>query len=140
MSIRNKVILTTIIFAVPAFLLGKVIWPLDPMGPMPTSSQLPFFIVLSLFEAVSFGLGMSFIIFGYPFVKKITGKSKSLTFWTYIAISWMLVNWWPHDNIHAQNGMNLDGLIKIEYAFHVTLILSGIILALAFIKTFSKAK
>lgn len=140
MSIKTKIIIVTLIFAVPAFFLGKIIWPLDPNGPIPTSSQLPLLIILNLFESVSFGLGASFIIFGYPLVKKAVGSHKNLTLWSYIAISWLLINWWPHDNWHASNGMNLSGLIIIEYTFHVTLIISGIILALAFIRVFGKSK
>ncbi len=134
MSTRNKVILITLIFAIPALLTGKIIWPPDPMGPVPTSGQLPLFIVLSLFEAVSFGLGISFLVLGWSHVKKVTGKSKTLTWLVYLSIAWYLLNWWPHDNLHIHNGMNLQGLLYIEYGFHVTMIIAGVILAYAFFK------
>lgn len=138
MTIRNKIILTTLVFAVPAFFLGKVIWPVNPMSPEPTSTQLPLLMILALLEALAFGVGLSFLIYGYPYVKKVTGKNKNLTFLTYLAIGWILINWWPHDNWHASNGMNLAGLITIEYLFHVSLMASGIILAFAFLRLFPK--
>ena len=43
------------------------------------------------------------------------------------------MNWWPHDNFHRANGFNLPGLIRIEYGFHVTLYLAGIVVAWFFI-------
>lgn len=138
MSVRNKVILITLICAVPAFLLGKVIWPVNPMSPEPTSAQLPLLILLALFESVFFGLGISFFIFGYPLVKKTIPANRNLTLLTYLAIGWMMVNWWPHDNWHASNGMNLTGLIAIEYIFHVSLMSAGAILAFSFFKTHKK--
>ncbi|HEV8224498.1 MAG TPA: hypothetical protein VGP74_04510, partial [Rubrobacteraceae bacterium] len=42
---------------------------------------------------------------------------------------WFLVSWWPHDNLHIHNGEDLQGLLYIEYGFHVTLMLAGIVLA-----------
>lgn len=132
MSTKIKVILITLLFAIPTFLTGRMIWPPSPMVPEPTSAQLPFFILLSVFESVAFGLGVSFLIFGWPYVKKVTGKSKTLTWLVYLSIAWYLVNWWPHDNLHIHNGMDLQGLLYIEYGFHVTMIIAGAILAYAF--------
>lgn len=125
MSIKNKVILLTLIIAIPAFLLGRVIWP-DPAGAMPpTAGQLPFFMVLSVFDALTFGLGISFIVFGWPWAK----KSKA----EFIALAWLIVSWWPHDNWHRYNGMNLQGLLYIEYAFHVTLMIAALVVIWAWI-------
>jgi hypothetical protein len=47
----------------------------------------------------------------------------------YLAIGWFLVSWWPHDNMHIHNGNDLQGLLYIEYGFHVTLMAGGLILA-----------
>ena len=46
--------------------LGQVIWPPDPGSPEPSAGQLPFFIFLSVFETLAFGLGISFLLFGFP--------------------------------------------------------------------------
>ncbi len=58
-----KVALVTALFAVPAMALGQVIWPPDPGSPEPSAGQLPYFILLSVFEAAAFGLGISFLLF-----------------------------------------------------------------------------
>ena len=39
------------------------------------------------------------------------------------------VSWWPHDNMHIHNGNDLQGLLYIEYGFHVTLMAAGLVLA-----------
>lgn len=50
----------------------------------------------------------------------------------YIAISWLLVTWWPRDNMHIHNAMNIDGLIVIEYLFHVTLMIAAVVMTCAY--------
>jgi hypothetical protein len=131
---RNKIIATTVLFAVPAFLLGKMIWPPDPMGPVPTSVQLPLFIFLAFMEALTFGLGASFVLFGWPLLKKISDSSRNLAKLTFASIAWLLISWWPHDNMHIHNGMDLSGLLVIEYLFHFSLMVAGIILAYSFLR------
>jgi hypothetical protein len=135
MSLKLKIILTTLLFAVPAFILGPQIWP-SPMASMePTRFQLPFFLILGLFESIVFGLGISFLIFGWNWVKKVSPASKTLTTLVYLSIAWDLISWWPHDGLHRANGMDLQGLLYIEYGFHVTLMLTSLILAYFFLKT-----
>ncbi len=128
MKLYWKVIVVVLIFGVPAFLTGRTIWP--PSTEMsPTSAQIPFFIILSIFEALSFGLGVSFLTFGWKYVKKLFGKDRKMAFLVYASSTWQLINWWPHDNFHAHNGSNMQGLLYIEYGFHVTLIISAAIIA-----------
>jgi hypothetical protein len=55
--------------------------------------------------------------------------SRGLTWTAYLAIGWFLVNWWPHDSLHQHVGLELGGLLAIEYAFHVTLMIAGAALA-----------
>lgn len=124
------------IVAVP---LARIIWK-DPTGMTPTSAQLPFFILLSIIEAFSLGLAVSFLIFGKKIVDKVVGKSKKLVWAVYLSTAWVLGNWWVHDNLHKVNGMNLQGLLYIEYTFHVTLIIAGVILVYAFFHPFLASK
>ena len=35
----------------------------------------------------------------------------------------------PHDNMHIHNGTDMQGLLYIEYGFHVTLMVAGLVLA-----------
>jgi hypothetical protein len=109
-------------------------WLLASLGrcAIPTNSQLPFFILLNIAEGLTFGLGISFLFLGYPMVRAISPASTRLTHAAHLSISWLLFNWWPHDSLHIHNGMNLGGLLGIEYAFHVTLMIAGVILAYFF--------
>ena len=95
--------------------------------------QLPFFILLSVIEALAFGLGISFILLGWPRVQKFTSPSKNKAIAMYYSISWLLISWWPHDNLHIHNGMNPVGLLLIDYGFHVTLIFASLIVAYGFL-------
>jgi hypothetical protein len=123
-----KVALVTALFAVPAMALGQVIWPPAAGGPEPTAGQLPFFIFLAVFEALTFGLGISFLLFGFAPLRRAVGATWRA--WAiYLSVGWFLVSWWPHDNLHIHNGDDLQGLLYIEYGFHVTLMLAGIVLA-----------
>ena len=126
-----KVALVTALFAIPAMALGKVIWPPAPGGPEPTALQFPFFIFLALIEALSFGLGISFLLFGFAPLQRAVGGSTWGTWAIYLSIGWLMVSWWPHDNLHIHNGDDLQGLLYIEYGFHVTLMVAGIVLAYA---------
>lgn len=136
MKLATKMGIVAVAFAVPAFLLGRVIWP-DSIGSVaPTASQLPFFIFLSVLEAVAFGIGIAFLFFGWDLVGRIQTdvSGKRLTF---VAAAWLLVSWWPHDNMHRHNGEDLAGLLQIEYIFHFTLIIAAFIIARQFWKSLS---
>ena len=127
---------TTLLILLPAlvvFPLGRVIWkdPVEAM--MPSSAQLPFFILLSVFESLAFGIGIWFLVRGWELIAAAPGVSKRLACWTYASIAWSLVSWWPHDNLHRANGMDTVGLLRIEYGFHVTLIIASTIIAFFFI-------
>jgi purine-nucleoside phosphorylase len=51
----------------------------------------------------------------------------------HISIAWVLINWWSHDSFHIANGLDLGGLLVIEYAYHVTLMTAGAIAAAWFV-------
>src|SRR5689334_6407924 len=127
MKTSTKFTIITIVFAVAAFSLGKVIWPDIDGAPMPTAGQVPFFIFLSALEALAFGVGIAFAALGWKYAKALIPE-KSQAVLSFVAIVWLLISWWPHDNMHRVNGMDTTGLLNIEYIFHFTLILCGFIL------------
>jgi hypothetical protein len=129
MQTRLKVLLITLATAVPAFVLGPIIWPPDPHGAVPSGHQLPLFMALAALDALTFGLGVAFISYGLPLVRRITAGSRAHTWMTFIATAWVLISWWPHDNMHKHNGMDLDGLLIIDYLFHVSMMVAGVVLA-----------
>lgn len=117
---------TTIIAAVAAFLLDRVLWPDLPDMVAPTSVQLPFLMGVAAIEAIAFGIGISFLIFGWKFM-----RGRSTGDWlVFLSATWSLVSWWPHDNLHRTMHMgDYNQLIRIEYGFHFTLIVAGVIIA-----------
>ncbi len=45
-----------------------------------------------------------------------------------------MVSWWPHLNTHRANPADdLQGLLHIDYGFHVPLMISAIVLAYSFL-------
>ena len=136
-----KVLIVTLLVGLPTVPLSQILWPSPAavdMSAAPTSLQLGLLIVLSLCEGLAFGLGVAFLLFGLPLVRRVTGEAPLLTWATYASIAWWLVSWWSHDNFHRVNG-DLGGLIMIEYGYHITLMLASAIVALAFVRLFSRA-
>lgn len=129
---KLKVIAVTLAAALPAAALSQVIWPNPPGIAMPPQPVLGFYIALSVAEALLFGLGVAFLAFGLPLVRRAR-LSRRLTWATFLSVAWFLINWWPHDNFHRANGFDLAGLVRIEYGFHATLYLAGIVVAWFFI-------
>ncbi len=134
-----KMVLITIVIGMPAFFLGPVIWPPSP-DVQPTQAQMPYLITLSLIEALLFGFGIAFIIYGWPRMKAVAGEAMVAARCMYFSLAWLAVSWWPHDNLHIHNALEVDGLIAIEYAFHLTVILAGLVLTYSFFALFKAAE
>ncbi len=88
---------------------------------------------MNIAEGLTFGLGLSFLVFGYSMVRAISPASTGLTRAAHLSIAWLLFNWWPHDSLHIHNGMNIGGVLAIEYGFHITLMIAGVIFAYFFL-------
>jgi hypothetical protein len=131
MNSKLKVAAVVVVGTVAAFASSMVLWP-PPAFFTPPPSLLPFFIGLGIFESLAFGLGLAFVIFGRRMVRE-TGVGPLAAWGGYLGISWSLVNWWAHDGFHRVTGLNFDGLLRIEYGFHVTLILSAALAAYFFL-------
>ncbi len=107
MKTRTKVVMVTTLVAVPAFVLGPVLFPPADIGAGPTASQLPHFLFLAAGDALLLGLGISFLLFGFPALRNVSPDSKLRAWAMYLSIGYMMVSWWPHLNLHAHNGMDL---------------------------------
>ena len=123
-----------LVFAVPAFLFGPTIWPDPADAPVPTPAQVPHLTILSIVDALTLGVGAAFLVFGWPFVRDAMPHHRRAALLSYLATAWLLVSWWPHANAHRANGTDITGLIKIDYGFHVTLMIAGFIIAYCFAK------
>jgi hypothetical protein len=126
-----QVILTILVTGIAAFLLGRVIWQDAPGAAGPPAPVLPVFVLVSTVEALLFGVGVAFVIFGWRWLGADRSKLATAAF---VAIAWTLVSWWPHDNFHRVSH-DWYSLAAIEVGFHLTLIASIVIIALYFLRT-----
>jgi hypothetical protein len=72
-------------------------------------------------------------LFGLPAVRRVFPNSSLMAWALYLSIGWLLASWWPHGHLHQVVGENLQGLLYIEYGFHVTLIIGAVVLAYCFL-------
>jgi hypothetical protein len=133
MASKYSAAAVTLAVSAVAFLTTFAIWPNPPGALQPPSTLLPFFAVLSIIECLAFGLGVTFMVFGGARLAAL-GQGRRLTILAYVCTAWLLVNWWPHDNLHRVTGFEWVGLLKIEYGFHVTLMIAGAVVAYFFWK------
>ena len=128
-----KVAIITTLVAVPAFVLGSILFPPAEIGVEPTAGQMPFFLFLAAGDAILLGLGVSFVL---SVLRKVSPDSRLRAWAMYLSISYLMISWWPHLNMHAHNGMDLQGLLFIDFFFHLPLEVAGVVLALSFISLF----
>ena len=130
-----KVVAVTFIVAVTAMVVGPILWPTSdpPLFPEPTGAQVPFFIVLQSVTCLTFGLGVSFHLFGWPVVRRVSADWRFRAWYMYVSFGWLLVSWWPHGHLHQHYGHDLQGLLYIEYGFHVAPMLAGLVVAYSFL-------
>ncbi len=136
MKTKIKVAAITIGVAIPAFLLGPVVFPPADIGVEPTPSQMPHFLFLGFTDALLLGIGIAFLIFGLPVLRRVSPDSKARAWAMYLSISYLTVSWWPHLGMHASNGLDLQGLLVIDYLFHLPLEVAGVVLAWSFFSLF----
>ena len=71
METSTKVALVTAAVGIPAFFLGPVLFPPADVGDEPTAGHLPFFLFLAVGDALLLGLGVSFLLCGFPVIRKV---------------------------------------------------------------------
>ncbi len=135
MKTKTRIILITLFVGAVAFTLGPLIWPPSPEI-QPTQAQVPYLMLLSALEALTFGFGIAFILYGRRLVSGV-GKTAGAM---YFSLAWLLISWWPHDNLHIHNALDINGLIAIDYLFHFTVILASLVLAYEFYVLFRPAE
>lgn len=131
----GKWLAVTLVLGIVAFLMS----PNAPLGgfwgtqaDMNTlvGVQRGLFMLLTAIQSIAFGFGFAFLLFGRKAVSSFLPVEGGLSLAVFLAISWSLLSWWPHSNLHqTHNPENLSGLLAIEYGFHVTLILGGAVIA-----------
>ena len=113
---------------------GQQVWPEPLHDVQPSDAQLPFFMVLALFEALGLGLAVAFLVFGWPYTKRAAGAGGPFAVLLHASIAWLFGNFWLHDNLHYINGLNMGGLLAIDFLFHVPIMAAGLVVAWAMVR------
>ena len=125
-----KVLIVTLSVAIPAFLLGPVLFPPADVGSEPSATQIPFFIFLGAVDAILLGLVGSFLVFGLPVLRKVSPASRARAWAMYLSIGYLMVSWWPHLNLHISTPIeDWQMLLYIDFLFHLPLEIAGAVLA-----------
>ncbi len=124
----------TLICTVVTLALGQKIWTSPARAATPPAQLLPFFVPLGAAMSVLFGLGVSFLVFGYRLLTRAR-QPLWLTYAAYLSIAWLMLSWWPHGNLHRvmPPGAWVQ-LLYVDYGFHISLMVATAIVALFFIR------
>lgn len=127
-SVTTIVLVTALAMALsPQTPLGESLWPEPNHDERPEGAQVPFFAVMGLIQAAATGAGVAYLLFGWGLSKRFTKGSMPRAVALHASFGWLLANWWLHDTLHFLNGLDLTGLLLIDYAFHATMIASALV-------------
>jgi hypothetical protein len=111
--------------------LSFFLWQTPPGVATPPAGILPVLIPIAVvIPALSFGLGVAFMLFGRSLMG--ANRPSALSRAAFISIGWLLTNWWPHSNFHrVSNGW--ANLVLVDYVFHTTVIIATCVVAVFFL-------
>lgn len=107
--------------------IGAQIWPEPNNAVVPTATQGLLLLAYTLIGAIAMGLALAFLVLGWGYTKRTFAGRPRLAALVHVSVVWILGNFWVHDNLHIVNGLNVDGLIAIDYTFHTTIMVATLI-------------
>ena len=122
-----------------AFLLTPTLFPPNPNVAPPAAGLIPYFVALSVFESLFFGIGVAFLLFGFPKMRQVARVSGLSPWPSYLAIGYLTASWWPHLGMHQVAGVDFDKLIYVDYVFHLPYVVSAAVVAHFFYATVTAA-
>ncbi|WP_030717961.1 AMP-binding protein [Streptomyces sp. NRRL S-237] len=112
-----------------AMILTNFLWPgsTDLTGvPQPWAF---LFSLLYLFECAAFGVGVVFLFGGRARMLR-QRRGPSLTVAAHLAVSYLLLSWWPQDNLYRLAAkQDWSRQAALVYAFNVPLMIAGAVVA-----------
>lgn len=112
-----------------AMILTNFLWPgsTDLTGvPQPWAF---LFSLLYLFECAAFGVGVVFLFGGRARMLR-QRRSPSLTVAAHLAVSYLLLSWWPQDNLYRLAAkQDWPRQAALVYAFNIPLMIAGVVVA-----------
>ncbi|MEU9143826.1 AMP-binding protein [Streptomyces sp. NPDC048349] len=110
-------------------ILTKVFWPgsTDLTGvPQPWAF---LFFLLYVTECVAFGIGLLFLFRGRARMPR-RGRGRGLTAAAHLAVSYLLLAWWPQDNLYRLAAkQNWPRQAALVYTFNIPLMIAGVVVA-----------
>jgi hypothetical protein len=139
MNTWQKYVLVTLAVGLPATVLSLPLWPPQP-GPDPSPLQIALFFGIFAAEGLLFGFGVAFVLFGGPLLRAATRAAGVRAWPVFVSLAWTLLSWWPHDGFHRASPLgDLNATLRIDYAFHLTLIVAAVVMARFFLATIRAA-
>jgi len=132
--------LLAVVIGGAAFITGPKIWPMGAGVPAPPANLLPAYIAFSAVEALAFGFAVAFAAFAWPAVRDLRLGPRWLNRMLFVTLTWVLGNWWFHDNLHMHVGLDMHRLIYLEYGFHGSILACVLILVLSFMHLASRTE
>jgi hypothetical protein len=133
---KQLTVTLTVGLAIPVFVLSRNIWPDPPGAAAPPPGLLPLLMVPAAFEALAFGAGVAFLVaVGRALIRG--GRRDRLALAAYASAAWALVSWIPHSNMHRVN-TTFEGLVFIDWVFHLTLIAGAAVVGVYLYRTLSQ--
>ncbi|OQD57332.1 hypothetical protein BM536_004960 [Streptomyces phaeoluteigriseus] len=116
-------------FALLAWLFTDLLWPSSTDVSAVPSPYAGYFRLLYLFENVSFGVGMAFLLMGRPGMSR-AGHPSWFTTLAHLSVVWLLVAWWPQDNLYRL-AAKTDWAEQtfLVYTFNVSLMVAAAVVA-----------
>jgi hypothetical protein len=130
---RWLVALVTPAVGLPAFALGRVLWPDNANSIVIPANLVPYFALPSLLEALAFGGGVAFLLTARGAVWQARSRLATAA---YLSTAWLLMAAWPHGNLHRSLGFDLASIARIEWAIHLTVLVAAVVIALFVARTF----
>ncbi|MFE6871418.1 amino acid adenylation domain-containing protein [Kitasatospora sp. NPDC057692] len=108
-----------------ACLLTRKLWPGSTDISAVPEPYDAFFRVLHLFEWTSFGLGVTWLLFGAAVTARF-GRPVGLSVAAHLSVFWLLASWWPQDNLYRTADRSvLATEVWLVYVFNIALMVSA---------------
>ena len=125
MNTTAKILAITIVFALPLLFISTNNFN-ESNAQIIAGNPAPL-IVLSGFESIAFGLGIAFAVFAWPHLKN-SSLPKNVAKTMFVSVSWILLSWWPYNNIFSQSATDPIKAFFAERVYFLSIIISSIIL------------
>ncbi|WP_030774088.1 AMP-binding protein [Streptomyces sp. NRRL F-2664] len=122
----------TVFLGFLAFALTDVVWPGSTDLSAVPGPWAALFVLLYVAESAAFGAGLAFLFTGHRLIeRRERGRHPGRTRAVHLAVSYLLLAWWPQDNAYrlaAKQDWPLQALLV--YTFNIPLMIAGFVVAL----------